>query len=257
MRGFIPPSDESELILCKKAQNAAQSAMKSGVLRFLPFMNEREQELCVSALNKLKCNTYFFWGGYDNANRQMLAIGDEMPNEEQFNIDLLIITPNFSKVSLTHRDYLGSLMSLGITRDYIGDIIVLDDKALLFTERKFTQLICDELISVKNANVSVCKAQKGEEDLINNVSELSEKTLTIASLRLDAIIAAMLKTSRKNAADLIRAKCVMINHIKTQNCSCEVQEGDVFSIKGKGKFKLNSVGNKSKKNRIFINFTEY
>ncbi len=257
MRGFIPPSDESELILCKKAQNAAQSAMKSGALRFLPFMNEREQELCVSALNKLKCNTYYFWGGYEGAIRKMLAIGDEMPSAQHFDLQLLIITPSFGKASLTHRDYLGALMSLGITRDYIGDIVVLSDVALLFAAQKFAPLICDELTSVKNANVSVRKAVEGEESLIYNASELSEKTLTIASLRLDAIIAAMLKISRTNAANLIKAKCVMINHIKTQNCSFEVQEGDIFTVKGKGKFKLNSVGNKSKKDRIFINFTKY
>ncbi len=257
MRGFIPPSEESELILCKKAQNAAQSAMKSGAVRTMPFMNEREQELCVSALNKVKCKEYFFWGGHESTLRKMLAIGDDMPSKEHFDIQLLAITPNFSKISLTHRDYLGALMSLGITRDYIGDIIVLDNMALVFSAQKFAALICEELTAVKNVNVNARVATQNEENLINAVSKQSEKTLTIASLRLDAILAAMLKTSRKNAADLIRAKYVMINHIKTQNCSFEVQEGDVFSIKGKGKFRLNSVGNKSKKNRIFINFTEY
>ncbi len=257
MRGFIPPQNESEILLCKKAENAITAAQKSGSVRIMPFMNERQQALCQSVLNRLKCNTYTFYGGGEYTERAMLAIGDTAPDVSVFNIEMLLITAKFSKGKLTHRDYLGAIMSLNITRDNIGDIILCEQGALLYTTAKFARLICDELTQVKNVNVSVSIGKEKLENPIYSAKQQNEKTLTIASLRLDAIIAAMLKISRAKAAALIRTNSVMINHIATKNPAEEVQQGDVFSIKGKGKYKLSATHGKSKKDRIFISFIEY
>ncbi len=249
--------NDSERLICKKAENAALAALKSDRVYTMPYMNEREQELCVSALNKLKCNTYVFYGGFDNAIRKMLAVGKKTPDVSEFDCIVLAIEAKFSANKLTHRDYLGSIMSLNITRDFIGDIIVNENGAIVFTNSKFAHIICDELTQVKNTNVNVKIAEDNDMSQILNVINPCEKTVTIASLRLDAIIAAMLKISRGKAVDLAKSKAIMVNHIVVDSPGFEIQEGDVFTIKGKGKFKLQNVGNKSKKDRIFVSYLEY
>ena len=156
--------------------------------------------------------------------------------------------------ALTHRDYLGALMSLGIRRECIGDILLSEDGAYLFVLDTVAPLVCDELSSVGRCSVCV-RAGRAEE--LPGREERPAQTATVASLRLDAVLAAMLHISRGDAVQLVKSGMVEVNHVSTVSAHYEVFENDVFSIRGRGKYKLCGVGAKSRKGRTFVSYIEY
>ena len=88
-------------------------------------------------------------------------------------------------------------------------------------------------------------------------AERTLQTATVSSLRLDAVLAAMLHCSRSMAAELITAGRVEINHLPVESVHAPVYEGDVFTVRGKGRFGLTALPGKSKKDRLIIEFFQY
>ena len=158
-----------------------------------------------------------------------------------------------------HKDYLGSLMGLALRREALGDILLPPDQpgtAYVFALEPAAQLICQELCSAGRFSLTtqLCPLDQlpsfGAED-----REL--RTATESSPRLDAVLSAMLRCSRGAAAQLITAGRVEINHLPTTSGHAPVYEGDVFTVRGKGRFELVSLPGKSKKDRWIIEFFQY
>lgn len=145
-------------------------------------------------------------------------------------------------------------MSLGIRRECIGDILLSEDGAYLFVLDTVAPLVCDELSSV-GRSAYVC-ARAGRRNCPAR-EERPAQTATVASLRLDAVLAAMLHISRGDAVQLVKSGMVEVNHVSTVSAHYEVFENDVFSIRGRGKYKLCGVGAKSRKGRTFVSYIEY
>ena len=114
--------------------------------------------------------------------------------------------------------------------------------------------MCDELSSVGRCSVCV-RAGRAEE--LPGREERPAQTATVASLRLDAVLAAMLHISRGDAVQLVKSGMVEVNHVSTVSAHYEVFENDEFSIRGRGKYKLCGVGAKSRKGRTFVSYIEY
>ncbi len=257
MRGYIPPNTDEERIFYRRVQDVAAAAQKSGKARFLCFLSDRQQQLATAALSKTQGTQHRFFGGIDSAERKMLAVFCVDVENSSFPISTLSITCSGNFEKLTHRDYLGALMALNINRENLGDIMLTNTGALLFCHERFADIIKDEFDSVGRISVSVNSAN---EDDFCNVAKLHEregKTAFVASLRLDAVVAAFLNVGRSRAVQIINAKNVQINHIQMTSSNEKVYEGDIFTIKGVGKFNLCSVGSLSKKGRIAINFYKY
>ncbi len=211
-------------------------------------------ELSVLNQNNKALGFYTLFGGIQNCERVIARFGnpEELNYEQDFPIVILKVAPKLKKFAdtLTHRDFLGALMNLGIERKYIGDIIVDDSVAYIFVLDKMAEYIKENLSKVKHTVIDVSLA-----DTINQQELCKTKSLTVnvSSLRLDCIICAVYNLSRNQANEIFGLKKVFVNGKLTENISHLVKEGDVVSVRGFGRFIFNSVGGTSRKGRIYVN----
>lgn len=128
--------------------------------------------------------------------------------------------------------------------------------AYLFALEPAAALICQELRSVGRTEVT---AQQLALDEVPEFAQAERRlqTATVSSLRLDAVLAAMLRCSRGMAAELVAAGRVEINHLPVSSAHAPVYESDVFTVRGKGRFRLTALPGKSKKDRQIIEFFQY
>ena len=251
-RGYTPPADAQEKMFYRQICDRIEAVRRSGAPRFTMFCNEREQELAGAALSSAGCVSYFWDGGYEGAQRRMLCIYESGPRPMPF--VRLAIEPGPQASSLTHRDYLGALMGLKIARECIGDILCSAQGAQLVAASAAAKLILDELTEVGRCRVTV---RAIDALTVPERKEGTERTVTLASLRLDSLLAAMLRVSRSEAVRKIVGGSVEINHMHKCDPDEPVYRGDVFSVRGHGRFELTEIGDKSRKGRIFVTFTEF
>ena len=155
---------------------------------------------------------------------------------------------------ISHRDFLGSLMSLGITRENIGDIVKKDDCCYIFLLSKMADYVSENFSSVRKSNV------KNEIYAVGNIvveKEFENVKKSVASLRADAVIAAMFNLSRTDAAEAIKRGLVTLNYRELEATDKRLDEGDTLSLKGKGKAIIEKVGDFTKKGRLFIEIKKY
>jgi RNA-binding protein YlmH len=195
------------------------------------------------------------FGGYDGAERAVVRFGDQesLGYEEDFPIDILAIVPLADKFAddLTHRDFLGALMSLGIERSLLGDIIVTGKKAYIFCLERISDFIIENLISVKHTSVSVRKAEAEDIKDIPRGFE-KEKMIQVASERIDAVIAKVYNVSRSAAMEYFAQKKVFVNGRQTENTSLALKQDDVVTVRGYGRFKLAEIVGTSRKGKLNI-----
>ena len=249
--------NKEELLLQKRLVELSNTAYQRDIVTFTDFLNLNELNILHSTPKHMFPAAYETYGGYEAAERQMVAfLPDALYYEYRYPVEILKISPVNLKFAenLSHRDYLGALMSLGIRRECIGDILLSEDGAYLFVLDTVAPLVCDELSSVGRCSVCV-RAGRAEE--LPGREERPAQTATVASLRLDAVLAAMLHISRGDAVQLVKSGMVEVNHVSTVSAHYEVFENDVFSIRGRGKYKLCGVGAKSRKGRTFVSYIEY
>ena len=220
VRGFVPAQNDEERFLMRHVEDLARAAFGRGIARYSAFLSDREQQLAQAALNRA-----------------------DAP-EEQLPV---------------HKDYLGSLMGLELRREALGDIVLPPEEpgtAYLFALEPAAALICQELRSVGRTEVT---AQQLALDEVPEFAQAERRlqTATVSSLRLDAVLAAMLRCSRGMAAELVAAGRVEINHLPVSSAHAPVYESDVFTVRGKGRFRLTALPGKSKKDRQIIEFFQY
>lgn len=158
-----------------------------------------------------------------------------------------------------HKDYLGSLMGLELRREALGDIVLPEDQpgtAYVFALEPAAQLICRELFQAGHTELTTELLTLDEVPQFPQ-AEREMHSATVSSLRLDAVLAAMLHCSRGQASELIEAGRVEINHLPADKPHAQVYEGDVFTVRGKGRFNLTALPGKSRKDRSIIEFFQY
>lgn len=135
----------------------------SGDFTYLGFLNESEIAIC-SAYLRNRYVDFSLYGGYPDSTRAFIILGTDV-DIDRVPIRPLMISDN-SCDELTHRDYLGSLMGLGIKRECIGDIRILQKgKAVIFVKEEIARYIINELKNVKRALVSVCEYMGNSQEL--------------------------------------------------------------------------------------------
>ncbi len=241
----------------RRAVDLLRAAQSRWDARYSGFLSDREQDLCRAALNREGCDWYRFWGGYPDAERQLLCLE---PIGEEARPPLVCVRLDCAMGETPeHKDYLGALMGLSIQRTGLGDILLdpsSPGRAYVFALPSVAELIQQELTGVGRASVRVSLCDASETESLAQLPRIT-KTATVSSLRADAVLAAMLNCSRGIACDLIRGGRVEIGHIPVTAPHAAVYEGDTFTVRGKGRFKLQSLGGKSRKDRLFIEYTVY
>lgn len=243
------PANAEETEFCRHIKDLALLGEKTFTPRFSGFLTEREQKLAeqTAYLTGVECG---FCGGYDGAVRKMFSA----PCEEMENYPIEAITFFFRpQDKLTHRDFLGALMSLGIKRDRIGDIAVTEGAAAVFAVKNAAALISAEIEKVGRVGV---RSETGLKIDIPK-QEFEEISVVIASSRIDALVAAACGISREKAAALIRSGGVVSDGTELSSVSRNIGEGEVFSVKGYGKFIFDSIGFETRKGKNHATIKKY
>ena len=240
-------SDNDDKLFRSQIDDAIGLCEKRQKPYFFSFLTERQQAVARQYMDSIHFPNYRFYGGYDDCERAVLGLWfyDEI---EEYPVSALEIT--FRKADkLTHRDFLGALMSLGIERETIGDILVEDGRCIVFVKSEIKDYILSQLFKIGNAGVKIHEA---EPDKLPQGRGFEELNLTVSSLRLDNVVAAVSGLSRDKTKQCILSGNVTLNFLPCENVSKSVSEGDSLSIRGKGKYKISGVLGETKKHRIRI-----
>ena len=259
-------TEKEELIIKKRLLESAQLAYQKEIVVYTDFLGLAEQNLFYSMVKELPPVQYSCYGGTMEAERFCIAFdGRERvtgvtkcePEEYYlFPIACVSITPSSLKYgeALTHRDYLGALLHLGITRAKVGDIYIKEKQASVFCTESIATFICNELCTVKHTLVH-CEVTVPKEDDLR--PELKDITGTVASLRLDSLISLAFQGSRSALSAFIDGGKTYVNGRLITKAGYALSEGDVVSVRGKGRFLVAEEKNMTKKGRIVVTIKKY
>ncbi len=246
-----------EQVLMGRLRDLAKRAYEKNIYTYSPFLSLPEQSVLEGMTKELSFIPYELFGGHEMAERKVIGFGSEelFGYPGQFPIAILKVTPALEKFGeeLNHRDYLGSLMNLGIRRDTIGDILVKGKTGFIFCLDDVAEFILQNLIKIRHTQVSCIKI----DDDIELKPTLIDESYPVSSMRLDVIIAAACKLSRKETLSYFERNEVQLNSRVTTENAVNLKPGDVFSVRGKGKFILESIGGTTKRGRTYINVKRY
>ncbi len=240
--------DETRLLLSRLDDLVFKSYC--GEYEGFGFLNEREVSVAHNYLKNLKIE-HTFYGGYPSATRMYLYLTEDISSFDD--ITALKITVKGDKV-LTHRDFLGSLMGLGISRECVGDILLKEGFAVAFVRSEISSYITQNLSSVGRASVK-CEYYSGDLSVLS--AGFSEVEVLLTSMRIDNFISSVCKCSRQKANDLISSDSVFVNYSCVNRPSKSVNRGDTISIRGFGKFKIGEVLRTTKSGRLVLSVVEY
>ena len=208
---------------------------------------------------------YVVYGGFADAERAMICFLPDYMDEETFLaaeasestvLSCVRIAPVNNKFAdeLNHRDYLGSLMNLGIERDQIGDILGGENEAYVFATVEIAEMICKELIRIKHTSVKCQKVNGADCDIRPKFEEVSG---SIASERTDAILAFVYHLSRSEAQKLIESESVFIDGRTAYSGGYDLKPGARVSVRGYGKFIYDGTTGTTRKGRLFAKVRKY
>lgn len=253
-------ADPEDRLLISRVFDKAELAGKTGRPACTDFLDPHQQMVLDKALAGYEYIQYSYFGGYGPAERALAVILPDYMEDDSYleqcaqYLRILHIIPS-SRDKLSHRDYLGALLALGIKREKAGDILVHDEYADIFVLSEIAGFVQANLERVGNCKVSVSVNEP--EQLTAPEQKVKEISATVASLRLDCIAGPGFGMSRSKAAEFIKAGKLSLNWEVTDNPSRMVREGDTISIRGKGKIVLESIGGKTKKDRTGILIKKY
>lgn len=237
-----------------KVRDACRLCETKNVPKFTSFLSEAELGKALNVVKNMRQRCCFF-GGFSEAERNVLCVCPEWLETD--NVEFPITTLEFQYIKnsgLTHRDFLGAVMALGIKKETVGDILVFDSVCYMFVLNTVSEYIISELKKVGSVGVKITVSQKTD---FEYSVKTEEKTTTVASLRLDCVVSALCNFSRKNAAELIEQGFVFVNSLSVEKATATVKENDKISVRRHGKFVVCSASDLTKKQRTVLKYKKY
>ncbi|MBR2750067.1 MAG: hypothetical protein IKD90_02905 [Clostridiales bacterium] len=236
-------------------EELAARARSSGIYTFSTFHSRETASLAYEVASEKEV---MLWGGTDNCERVVARFGDpdEIGYSEDFPICILCVKPKQAKYadSLTHRDFLGAILNLGIERDMLGDILVHENSAYFFVIDKVSDVIRSDLDRVKHTAVSCSVVASVPEDCL---PKLSEEHITVFSPRLDAILAKVYHLSREDAKTMFDDEKVTLNGRLCRNPETLLKENTTVSVRGYGKMEYHGEEYTTKKGKTGLTIWRY
>lgn len=279
--GDLLCTDEERLLISRAAEYCVRGENSAVALSFL---TPREQRLVYESTYRAgNGDRLFFWGGCVGAERRRAIflpswLSADGPSSgalyseerEAFFLNLLSengMTDILSEyvcpiklrgsgyAALSHRDYLGALMALGLKRSVIGDICTDGNSAVVFCEEKTCDFIAAEL---KRAGRDTLKCERVQTDIdFRPVRNFREVSTTVASLRIDGVVRALCNVSREEAARLVTQGVVEVNYFVQKETDRAVSAGDIISVRGYGKYIIDRVDGLTRRARIRLLARKY
>lgn len=240
--------ENSELL--KRARDLAERCERSGTVCVSGFLSPAEQYELQTRLGYIPCGLVFHGGG-DNCERAAAFFLPDYMTEEMLDLSEYLCAMKLKAYfgQPGHRDYMGALLGMGIGREWLGDIQVEGDTAYVFCMKS----VLRHLLSIEKAGRYTVKAsQVALEEVPARKVETESVSFSVMSPRLDAVAAGLFHLSRTEAAKQIAAGNVSLNYGQCLKADCIVKEGDILSLKGKGKGSISGMGGTSRKGRLFV-----
>ena len=236
--------------LLKRARDLAERCERSGTVCATGFLSPAEQYEIQTRLGYIPCGLVFHGGG-DNCERAAAFFLPDYMTEDMLDLSEYLCAMKLKAYfgQPGHRDYMGALLGMGIGREWLGDIQVEGDTAYVFCMKS----VLRHLLSIEKAGRYTVKAsQVPLEEVPARKVETESVSFSVMSPRLDAVAAGLFHLSRTEAAKQIAAGNVSLNYAQCLKADCIVKEGDILSLKGKGKGSISGMGGTSRKGRLFV-----
>jgi len=248
-------TEDNNGLVIARLKDAVEACKKRNYPCFIGFLNESEISAAVKYLGSEHFSGYRLFGGYENSERCMLGVSSDGGYIENYYYPICGISFRYRKeYRLGHRDFLGSLMSLGIKREAVGDILTSDGETVVFVRNELKDYIINQISKIGRVGVSV---EEWDGGFLPENCDFENIVITVSSARLDSVVSAVLSLSREKSAEQIRQGRVFVNSAETDNVSCILREGDKISVRGYGKFLLEGFSGLTKKGRLKINIKKY
>lgn len=198
------------------------------------------------------------WGGFENCERAIIGFFPEyiLPQQQDFPISFLQITYNekYSK-TLSHREFLGSILGLGIDRAKVGDILIENNNAICFLYKDIINYVATNLERVSSTKVKTKILTQQQCNI--TPPKLEEKSIIISSLRLDAVLSGAFNIARGKISDYIKAEKAFVNFVIQTNGAKTVKPNDIITLRGVGRIKVLDIVGTTKKDRTILNIAKY
>ncbi len=250
---------EKELQQIKnRFRDLAEKSYNQGIYTFTNFLGLSEQDVFWKNEGSFRHAGVTINGGLEDATRVVIRFGseEELGYDVPFPIVCIHIRPLQQKFAdnLSHRDFLGALMNLGIDRSTIGDIKVGEKEAYLFCLESIAAFICEHLEQIKHTHVK-CELVEDRKEL--PPEEPQKITIQVSGLRVDAVVAKTYNMSREKSLLLFRAGKVYVNGRLCENNSRLLKAGDTVNARGFGKFTVVGEPRETRKGKLALEIAIY
>lgn len=246
-----------ERAMARRVLDLMETSQKTGKPALTGFLDPAEQEVARLIIEREPSLTIMFAGGYRGAERRRLAVMPRfyLPELVDMQVSALEARGNFRFQEASHRDFLGSLLSTGVKRDKVGDILVKNDGCQAVVASEVVDFLVANWSSVQHVTIAVREIDL--EQLVVPLQRVKEIRATVASLRLDAVASAGFGNSRTVMAKEIRAGKVKVNWRPVTEPAREITTGDVLSVRGRGRVEVVEIAGQTKKGRTSVVLKRY
>ena len=242
----------------KRFLELARKSYNSSIYTFTDFLGLGEQSAFAEIQRDLAGIPYTAFGGTNGCERVMIRFGSEelCGYEMPFPISIVLCQPLSDKFAekLSHRDFLGAILNLGIDRSVLGDIAIVDKCAYLFVKEGMAEFVADGLTKVRKTAVKCCIVDSAPEGTLYNTKEVRVQAV---GERIDALVAKVFSISRDDSATLFSRGLVFISGKCCESVSHKLKEGDIVSVRGYGRFIYRGVEGHTKKGKLNILIEQY
>lgn len=265
--------NKEELILRKHLVDLSDRAFHRDIITFSDFLNLNELHILHTTPKDMLWTRYIAFGGYELSERQMIAFLPDalyytgsnevnsfskgtLPSGYKYPIQAVVISPlnpKFAEV-LSHRDYLGSVMNLGVERSKFGDIIVMDNEAVIFLSEEIAEYVIRNLTRIRHTSVQCYRRETWD---ISYTPSFTELKGTVPSVRLDTVMSVAFPLSRSKLTAYITAGKVFVNGKLITSNGYRLEEGDLISVRGLGRISYEGILSETKKGRYYVSVKKY
>lgn len=258
---YTRPEDK---MLISKMLDKVKLTQTKNAIEYTDFLDNYQQQLLHKVIQQEKIQNVIFAGGIENAERKILLFYPEkLSAMAEKNINAIspiqcirIQLPKEMQGQYQHRNYLGGVLKLGVKREKIGDIMVGDDGADLLVLEEIEKFVLTNLLSLTRfhkATIEKVKLEQAREKEIH----YQVWQIIVPSLRIDAVTAELLRTSRGKAEQILQEGRIFLNYEEVQKGTKQVKEGDILTVRGKEKFKIGTVDGTTRSGRSKVKVYQY
>lgn len=241
---------ELKLVIYSVIDKALQ-VKKNHIEKQTSFLNPYELKNAISAIEYFDDLSYMKAGGYEDAERNLLLIYNSYREHEDFDSQVAVfkVIGNFKFNNISHKDYLGALLGLGIKREKVGDIVVGENCAYIIVSKTISDYVYLNLNKIGNESI---RLEPVEDVEIDDSDKYEEVRVHVSSARLDALISKVYNISRQESCKLIDCGYVRVNFEPVKSVSASLKEGSLVSVRSKGRFLFEKQCGTSRKDKLIM-----